>query len=288
MTGDLARVRGHYAVPELGERILAALENAGKDLDALAVDDLAPVDAFHIRGRGATEELAEWAGLDGSDVVLDVGSGVGGTARYLADRVGCDVVGIDLTEEYCEAAEMLSARVGLEARTSFHVASALDLPFDDGEFDAAWTEHVQMNIADKERFYGEIARVVRDGGRFAFHDILAGPESGLHVPVPWAGEASISHLVRPDELRSLLERLGFTTVRWEDTTEASIGFFDEALGRIERDGPPALGLHQLMGESTAEKFGNVRRNLADGHVCVAQAVMTKSGCTSEASSTGGR
>jgi SAM-dependent methyltransferase len=71
------------------------------------------------------------------------------------------------------------------------------MPFDDGTFDAVWTEHVQMNIADKHAFYREIGRVTRSKGMLLFHDIFAGKGGPLHYPVPWAEESSISFLVAP-------------------------------------------------------------------------------------------
>ena len=134
-------VSKHYAIGDLERRIFAALEADGKDLDALTVDDLAPVDEFHIRGRKATEELASWADLQEGHTLLDVGCGLGGTSRYLASTRGCEVVGLDLTEEYCQIAERLSARVGLAERTVFQQGSALEMPFSDGSFDVVWTEH---------------------------------------------------------------------------------------------------------------------------------------------------
>ena len=140
MTIDSEKVNEHYGISGLEERILAALKAAGKDLDALTVDDLAPVDAFHIRGRAATEELARWTEIQSGHRLLDVGCGLGGTSRFLADRTGCEVVGVDLTEDYCKIAAKLSARVGLAARTSFRQGSALELPFDDACFDLVWTE----------------------------------------------------------------------------------------------------------------------------------------------------
>ena len=268
-------VSEHYTVPNLGDRILAALEKAGKDLHKLTPDDLAPVDEFHIRGRAATEELAEWVRIRPDHALLDVGCGLGGTSRYLAERTGCSVVGVDLTEEYCRVAEMLSARVGLAERTAFRQGSALALPFGDDRFDTVWTEHVQMNIADKAGFYGELRRVVKPGGQLAFHDILAGEGGGIHLPVPWATEASINHLIRVDDLRALLSSCGFEVVRWEDKTEASISFFHSALKRVRGEGWMPVGLHLLMGDDAATRFANVLRNLKEDRVRVVQAVLRR-------------
>ena len=272
MTNRDEQVAAHWAGDDIAARLLTTLTAAGKDIDALTVDDLAPVDAFHIRGRAATKELATWTDVRPQHLVLDVGCGVGGTSRYLASTTGCRVVGVDLTEGYCRAAETLSARVGLADRTEFHQASALALPFADDHFEVVWTEHVQMNIADKAGFYREIGRVLKPGGQFAFHDVFAGEGGALRFPVPWASDESISHLIGIDELRSLLSDLGFATERWEERVDASIAYFRDVVERLRKKGPAPVGLHVHM-DDAGTKLPNLLRNLEEDRVRVVQAVM---------------
>ncbi len=217
----------------------------------------------------------QWAEVQPGHVLLDVGCGLGGTSRYLAAAVGCDVVGLDLTEEYCRVAEMLSARVGLAERTIFRQGSALALPFGDRHFDVVWTEHVQMNVADKAAFYSEIARVLKPGGQLAFHDIFAGANDGVQFPVPWAADASISHLISVTDLQALMSGLGFACMRWEDKTDASVAFFHSVLDRVRTQGWMPLGLHLLMGADAADKFTNLLSNLEEDRVRVVQAVMKR-------------
>jgi MPBQ/MSBQ methyltransferase len=274
VTGE-DRVAAHYDVTDLGGKIERALLDSGKDLDALAVEDLAPVDAFHIRGRRATQELAAWAEIRPEDRVIDVGCGLGGTGRYLAAAIGCRTTGIDLSEENCRAATMLSVRLGLGDRTAFKAASALALPFPDAAFDVALTEHVQMNIADKAGFYGEMYRVLGAGGRLAFNDVFAGEAGDVHYPVPWAADASISHLVSVDDLRRLLVQTGFQEVRWADTTAESIAFFRKVTERLEAQGWLPLGLHLVMGGDGLDKFRNMLRSLEENRIRVVQAVHTR-------------
>jgi len=269
-------VESHYTVADLGGRILSALENMGKDLTSLTVTDLALVDEFHIRGREATQELAEIAKLAPDLHVLDVGSGLGGSARYLAHEYDCRVTGIDLTEDYCRVATMLSQRLGMDNRTEFRTGSALNMPFADGTFDLAWTEHVQMNIEDKKQFYSEIFRALKPGGRMVFHDVFQGQGGEVHFPVPWAEEASISFLDSPDGMSQLLSTVGFSSQSWANTTDISRNWFQATSERMKNKGPLPLGLHVLMGDNARDKFGNMLRNLQEDRIAVIQAVFLKS------------
>jgi ubiquinone/menaquinone biosynthesis C-methylase UbiE len=272
-------VEQHYGRGRILDSILEALEAMGKDLARLRPEDLAPVDEFHVRGREATVELAGRAAIRPGALVLDVGSGLGGSARYLADAYQCQVTGIDLTAEYVEAANALAGMVGLDDRVSFRQASALEMPFGDETFDLVWTEHVQMNIADKRAFYHEIARVTRPNGTLLFHDIFAGDGSALHFPVPWAEESSISHLAAPGEVRAMLEGLGFVIHDWTDKSEHSLRWIESTMEKIKASGPAPVGTHLLMGDTAARKFGNVVRNLQEGRVVVYQARAEKKGLT---------
>jgi len=268
-------VQTHYGRPDVGSVILAALEKTGKALDQLTPEDLAPVDEFHIRGRAATLELARAAGLDANKHVLDVGSGIGGTSRCLAMEFGCRVTGIDLTDEYCRAAEILSAKVGLADLVDYRQGDATDLPFDDGVFDVVWTEHVAMNIPDKTRLYGEMHRVLKPGGTLAIYDVLAGPSEVVLFPVPWARTPDTSFLVQPNELRRLLEDAGFVIADWSDTTEAAHEWFVALSEKIRKEGFPLLGFHLLMGPDFREMARNQGRNLQEGRIVLGQVVARK-------------
>ncbi len=265
-------VEQHYTTAGLYERILNALQAAGKDLSTLTPNDLAAVDEFHTRGRQATEELARLADLRPGERLLDVGSGLGGTGRHLAVEFGCFVTGIDLTHEFVDTAAMLSNLVGLAERTSFRQASALDLPFPGASFDVVWTEHVQMNIADKERFYGEITRVLKPGGRFLFHDIFQGETGPVQFPVTWASDETMNYLVQAKDARSLLESLGLRAHHWEDVTERALAFNRQRAGHAA-GAPPVLGTQLLMGADAPAKIRNAFRNIEEGRITLVQAVL---------------
>ncbi len=269
------RVDRHYGFGGLQERIQAGLESAGKQIDSLTIEDLAPVDEFHIRGRKATLELAELADLSSTDRVLDVGCGLGGTARCLAHRFGCRVAGIDITEEYVAVAQALNGWVGLSDRVDVRQGSALDIPYGDGEFDIVWTEHVQMNIVDKQRFYSEMARVLKPGGRLLFHDIFRGAGDSPHYPTPWAEDESLSSLVTEPAARGTIESLKLKIENWSGKVAESIDFFEKALVRMEAAGPPPIGIHLLMGSNAKQKLVNLLGNLKEDRVSVAQGIARK-------------
>lgn len=269
------QVARHYTRGDLGAVILDALERAGKDIDNLSLEDLAPIDEFHIRGREATMELGRGLGLQSAMRVLDVGSGIGGPARHLAAAHGCRITGIDLTEEFCRTAAMLAERVGLGGRVDYRQANALAMPFADAAFDAAYTQHVAMNIGDKAALYGEIARVLKAGGRFAIYDILQGAGGEVIFPVPWAREPATSFLAAPEELRGLLEKAGFEVIDWRDTTTEGRAWFEARQRHIAEQGPPKLGLHILLGPIFAEMTQNQVRNLAEDRIALVEAICRK-------------
>lgn len=270
-------VNAHYGRSGLGRTILDMLRAAGKDLDNLTPDDLAPVDQFHTRGRDATLELLRHADFSAGMQVLDVGGGIGGPARTLASVADCRVTVLDLTEEFCQVGEMLTERTRLGDRVTFRHGSALDMPFPDASFDGVWTQHSSMNIADKERLYGEVFRVLRPGGRLALHEIMAGEAQPIHFPVPWAREPAISFLRRPDDLRALLTATGFKERTWLDVTAPSLEFFDRLQARAAPPpgGPPQPSLGVLMGPEFAQMAANQVRNIREGRIAIIQAVLDR-------------
>lgn len=273
-------VRQVYQDPGPTDRVLEAVRrhlHGDRATDpAVSVDDLAPVDAFHIRGREGTVALAELAGVEPGSRVLDVGSGLGGTARYLASRFDAEVVGVDLVPDYVGLARTFSEWTDLDRRTSFREGSAVDLPVSDGAFDVAWLEHVQMNVSDKSTLARELIRTLRPGGRLVLYEIFGTNRGDPHFPVPWADDASASFLVSAESFRDAVTSAGATVEAWEDVSEPSLEWFRGVLERVQREGPPPLGIHLLMGDSAPTKLKNVKRNLEEGRIRVIQGVFRTS------------
>jgi ubiquinone/menaquinone biosynthesis C-methylase UbiE len=260
MSKDLEReVARHYGRAGLKERILAAIAKAGLDVDRLKADDLAPVDEFHTGGRLETVHVLSKVKFGRGNRVLDVGCGLGGAARFVAEKFACHVTGIDLTPEYIDLATFLSQKTGLSDRTDFKTASALDMPFADGAFDGAITFHVAMNIKDRAGLYREIARVLKPDATLCIYDVMKGPDDGVRFPVPWAERAENSHLTSAAEMQELLHSAGFRVTETESRMKFAIDFFRERLASTAPT--PALGLHLLTGETAKEKFVNYLHNV---------------------------
>jgi ubiquinone/menaquinone biosynthesis C-methylase UbiE len=263
MTEEVAT---HYSEDrKLADKIAQYLRAAGKDVGKLKPADLASVDEFHIRGRKATLELAARMNLKASSYVLDIGSGLGGPARTLAETYGCRVTGIDLTQAFCDVAATMSDWVGLGQRVDFRQGDATSLPFADKQFDAAMTIHVAMNIAAKDKMYAQARRVIKPGGIFAVYDVLQGEGGEVLYPVPWAREPSISHLVTPDAMKSLLTGGGFTLLDVQDSTEESQRFFENMTVQMPKTGKLPVGWH-LFFDDFAVMARNQVRNVTERRI----------------------
>ncbi len=273
-----AAVAAHYEAEGLLAAIREGLERGGKAPEAATVEDLAPVDEFHIGGRQASEDFLGQLGLSPEHHVLDVGSGLGGPARYTARRWGARVTGIDLTAAFVETGRVLTGWVGLDEGVTLHQGSALDTGFEDAAFDAAYMLHVGMNIADKAALFAEVARVTRPGGLFGVYDVMATSEEPLSYPVPWAATPETSALASPQEYKEALAGAGFALIAERDRRDFALAFFDTLRKKTEAaGGPPPLGLHLVMGESAPIKIRNMVENITAGRIAPVELIARKTG-----------
>jgi SAM-dependent methyltransferase len=259
-------IEAYWSRAGIGQAMVDALIALGKNLDALTVDDLAPLDQFHGGGKPATVRLAKLAGLRPDTRVLDVGGGFGGPARTLAAEFGCRVTSIDLTETYVRAAQMLTERLGLGDRVSHRVGNALALPFEAAAFDVVWTQNSGMNIEDKRALYAGFHRALRPGGLLAIQEPMAGPIDPPIYPLMWARDPGASFLRRPAEMLALIEDAGFTIRAWEDVTAEVAG----SGGSV-----PAHSVQRLvMGDGLEDIIRAGNRNREEGRIVMVQAVAT--------------
>ncbi|MFD2101072.1 class I SAM-dependent methyltransferase [Flagellimonas iocasae] len=268
------KVAEHYQKENLFEEIIARLKNQNIDLDHVQRSDIAGVDEFHVRGAAVSKELAKSIAIEGK-TVLDMGSGLGGPCRMLADEFNCTATGIDLSPEFVQTANALSKLVKLDDKTHFVQGSAAELPFEDNSFDVVWTQHVQMNVPDKHKFYGEAHRVLKPGGYFLYYDIFQKNDGEIQYPMPWATQETLSFLIKNDEMAHIVEGLGLNEISKTNQTDAGIEFFTLLLAKVKQFGPPKLGLNVLMGESTISKLSNLLAHLQKGLLMLESGVYQK-------------
>jgi len=271
MIDTTAKVLDHYNGAGITERLKSALAVIIPDGQPLTVDELAPLDQFHIRGMLATNELASVANVVPETRVLDVGCGIGGPARSLAATFGCKVTGVDLSPAFIDAANYLTQRCGLSNKVTFQVGNALQLPFEDAGFDIIFLQHVAMNIPDRSALYLEVARVLRSGGRFVTYDLVL-REGDVEYPVPWARDPSTSFLMTENDTRLTLGQAGFTPVLWRDDTETALEWFKRMSAGTS---PNGLNLGIVMGPKMRETTDNLSRNLRDGRLGLLSAILKR-------------
>lgn len=267
-TEDL--VASHYTHGTLSSIVRDGLEKLGATTDANPIDLLAAVDEFHMGGRPATKTLADALQLESDQNVLDIGCGLGGTARYLATNFGCNVIGVDLTPEYVAVGQELNNNLGLSDQISLSVASATDMPLPDGQFDRAVMLHVGMNISDKEKLMQEAARVMKPGGYFGVYDVMRTGEQPIVFPVAWAEDVTTSFVATIKEYTDTLEAAGFEVVDVTNKQEIAIRFFESIKAKLAQGGPPPLGLHIVMGSNAKIKVQNMFANVKSGTVAPVQ------------------
>jgi cyclopropane fatty-acyl-phospholipid synthase-like methyltransferase len=270
-------VAQHYGNDGIAERILAALREANKPDAPITVEALSVLDHFHGRGIVATQELIALLKPEPGEHILDIGSGIGGPARWFAAKCSVCVTGVDLTPEFCAAAEALNRATGLADKITIKNGSALALPVPDNNFDRAYSQNVIMNIADKRQFYREAFRALRPGGRLALSNLCAGPAGEPYFPVPWATTRDTSFLASPEEMRADLVAAGFEIAEFRDITQAMREAQRRTRERIDKGDMPKIAVDIIMGERALEMQWNSIRTIDDGRGIAIEALARKPG-----------
>lgn len=269
-------VAEHYTHGSLLEKISSGINALGKSPGTVTVDDLAPVDEFHIGGRVASEEFIGRLGLQAGDQVLDVGCGIGGTSRFICDRYGCRVNGIDLTPEFIETGQALCEWVALTGRVELTVGNALAMPFESRQFDAAVMLHVGMNIPDKAGVFDEVYRLLKPDALFGVYDVMKTGDEDLAYPVPWSSVPETCALASQSQYAAALQGAGFELVEMRNRRDFAADFFEETRRRMQARGgtPPPLGVHIAMGDDAPVKIRNMIENIAAGR-CAPVEIISK-------------
>jgi SAM-dependent methyltransferase len=271
----MKEIHSYYSPNDLYNKIIDGLGKIGKDLSSVTLDDLQPVDEFHIRGDVATKELIKLSNFTPDMHILDVGCGVGGSTRRLSQETTCCVTGIDLSDEYIDAAERLTQLLNMQERVKFHAASALALPFDDNTFDGAWSIQMNMNVEDQLGWLKEVYRVLKPGGRAVLYEVCGSTNTPVYFPVPWAQDSSMSFLVPPESFRDAITSAGFNINVWNDKTDLARKAFAHMTEPVDEPDLPELGVHLLVGNDILTKAYNLHRNLDDERVSLIETVAAK-------------
>lgn len=217
---QMASVIAYYDAHPINEQqILHTLAARGIALDGLTEEILKEHDQDHFGGIEANDALIAKAGIARDHVVLDVCSGMGGPARYLAERVGCRVVGLDFTESRYQAAQRLTKLVKLDHLVGFRHGNALDMPFENASFDAVIGQEAWCHVPEKPRLIAECARVVKPGGVIAFSDILRKAALSEVDMARLTREMTFPTLESLDGYAALLESRGCRVLVRDDLSE---------------------------------------------------------------------
>lgn len=268
-------VSEHYAHGELLEAIQASIAQLGKTIDTVTIEDLAPVDEFHIGGPRATHNLLNQLSISERDHILDVGCGMGGTTRYIAKKYNNRVTGIDLTQEYINVGRAMCTWVGLNKQVTLKQGSALSMPFESAMFDGALMLHVGMNINDKSKLFAEIYRLLQPGAFFAIYDVMRMNDGELTYPVPWATGNSTSRLATPDQYKQALEQAGFELYAENNRREFALNLFQRMRVKAKEGAPPPLGLHTLLRKTTALKVKNMISGIMEDLIAPVEIIVHK-------------
>lgn len=260
--------------------LLAAIRNGiaamGKTTSTITIDDLAPVDEFHIGGRDATEELFRQLEPAADDHLLDIGCGLGGAARFAVDRYQCRVSGIDLTRDYVQTGNTLCQWLGLNDCVVLYHANALSMPFADRTFSGAYMLHAGMNIEDKVRLFSEVARVLQPHTRFAIYDVMRTGEGELRYPLPWATTPDLNAVATPEHYKDALLSAGFKLQSERNRKDFALAYFEVQKSKMmAADGPGPLGLHTLMGERRQRQVPNMIANISNGLIAPFEMIAQK-------------
>jgi len=205
--------------PISAQQIFDAVAARGIAREHISEEVLQLHDQDHYGGTAAVDRLMAEAGVTAADRVLDICSGLGGPARYLAWKTGCQVTGIDLTASRVEGATALTEAAGLADKVRFRQGNALALPFGDASFTLAISQEAFAHIPNKPTLVAGITRVLQPGGRLVFSDILSRERLGEHDARRLFDGMRFSEIATEADYRGWLSATGMGIVNVTDLSE---------------------------------------------------------------------
>ncbi len=272
---DAKSVSDHWGSGDVCSRIVEAMQAAGIDPDNVTMEQLAPVDHFHACGMSATVALADALPIKAGQHLVDIGCGLGGPARYLAKRFGCNVDGLDITGPFVDAGNRLTALLGMKESVTIKQGDGQKLPYADKMFDGGYSQHVTMNVPDRDAFFREAYRVLKHGAFFALTEHGLGKLGAPHHPLPWSVDGSGAYLMRPSDTVTVLKRSGFCSIEVTDTGKKYLQGYQRAIELAERGEAPIFGVHILLGKLAPQIIRNAARNIEEGRTQPVQIICRK-------------
>lgn len=280
-------ITDHYQaqqeITQLWEQICQTLSNAEIDMQDITSDLLAPVDQLHTGGRKASIALLEKTSLPSGSSIVEIGAGLGGTARVLADKLNAHVTAVDITPSFSYACQQINQLMQYSSINTICADACLLDQIESNSQDAVWSQHTIMNIPDKSAVLDTIQRILKPGGQLLLHEIVAGTnKEPITLPVPWASEPEHSHLPDNAGLRSLFENHGFTINSWEDISDNTLNWRkkhseresgERKTGHTQQKSP--LNPTLIFGTRFQQMGKNVQQNLANGRISIIQAILEK-------------
>jgi SAM-dependent methyltransferase len=251
------------------DEALVLLRSEGLDVDRLSPEDLHRLDMVHCGGVEATDLVAHEGGIKSGQSVLDVGCGLGGPARRFAYRHGAIVWGIELSEPIFETAVALTSMVGLADRVRFTLGNALKMPYEERTFDVVVMQHCAMQVTEKQKLFGECARVLRTGGSLVLHEFFLGTGGEPLFPLAWATEPAMSALEMFEETSVLLTRLGFAAGSLLDQRPIAISFYAGLVAKLQEavaDGAGFRGKSVEEASNSLRIFDSMLKNFRENRV----------------------
>ena len=268
----------------LGDKIVSALQQAGKDMENLELKDLSTIDQLHTGGHLATIELMKNSGLKPDDKILDAGCGIGGSSRLIAKEFKLKVTGIDIVDEFIVTAQILTGLTDKKNKfkdlLEFNQGTIMQLPGQDCMYDAVLSQHTLMNIQEKDLVFNEFARVLKPKAKLLLYEIVKKKDLGIkpfEFPVPWAASHDISFLITWESLLEKCQKAGFELVYYSDKTDqAEIWWATvKEITKKFSDNPRPLGPHIIFGENGKHFGRTMTSNLENNHISLVEAVLKK-------------